>query len=230
MTALVALAALAATGTPHLVAYWSGNGTLMDEVSHVPAKGMGGLVFVDGPFGKAFDFDGENSVIFVPDSNRFKLTDGLTLSCWIYLKAKPKYGSSPQAQIIFRGDDRPGLDPYQLRVSADMKWEFGIQDAQNRLAMVSSPAELNAWTHLCGTWDGQTGIERLYVDGDLVAEEKTDIRPMKELDIHYSPGISIGNVQNPYGPDHYQPLNASLAEVKIYDGALDKSDYVKPKS
>jgi hypothetical protein len=220
--------ALAVSTPPHLVAYWSGNGDCKDSVSGRVSTPMGGLAYGEGPFGKAFYFNGLNSVVYTRDESRFKLTEGLSISCWVKVLRKPEHSSSPQSQIVFRGDDRPGLDPYRLTVGEDMKWQFGIED-ESRDCTLRWPAELNAWTHLCGTWDGATGTMCLYVNGDLVAREKTDIKPLKELDFNYHPGIAIGNVQYPFGDYHYQPLNGLVAEVKIYDGALSKSDFVKPK-
>jgi hypothetical protein len=226
---MLAALALMLTTAPQLVAHWSGNGTFEDSVTHQVAQGMGGVVFVPGPFGKAFDLGGEGSVIYVPDSDRFKITEALTLSCWIRLRHRPENGSSSQAQIIFRGDDRTGLDPYRLDVSNNMQWQFAIDNEQNHECLIGAPAVLNEWTHLCGTWDGATGQMRLYVNGELASSTTTDIKPLRDLDMHYNPAVSLGNVQNPYGPSHFQPLDASLAEVKIYRGALDKPDYVLPK-
>jgi hypothetical protein len=190
---------------------------------------MGGVAYGEGPFGKAFYFNGLNSVVYNRDENRFKLTDGLTLSCWVKLLSKPEHSNSPGAQIVFRGDDRPGLDPYRLSVTTGLQWQFGIEDEANRDCTITCPAVVGEWTHLCGTWDGASGKICLYVNGELVASRTTNIKPLKELDFNYHPGIAIGNVQYPFGDSHYQPLNGLVAEVKIYDGALSKPDFVKPK-
>ena len=110
-----------------------------------------------------------------------------------------------------------------------MTWQFGIEDEQNRDCTITAPAALNEWTHLCGTWDGATGKMCLYVNGELAATAKTDIYPLADLDVNYHPAVSMGNVQYPYGPRHFQPLDATVAQIRIYHGALQKPDYVEPK-
>jgi len=226
---LLAAQAPAAAPGPHLVAYWKGD-NMVDTVTGQSAKAMGGVTFEPGPFGKGFDFGGEASVVWFPDSSRFQLDKGLTLSAWVLIHTLPKYGSSPQAPIIFRGDDRDGLDPYVLAAESAGTFAFGICNDANQGAEVHTPAIVGRWVHLCATWDGSTKLMKLYENGQLVAQQQTDIVPLKALDPNYHPGISIGNVQNPFGDRHYQPLNGTVAEVKIYDGPLAKPDFVKPKN
>jgi hypothetical protein len=224
--AVVALAPQ--TTAPHLVAYWKGD-SVVESVTGQSGKSMGGMTYEPGPFGKAFDFDGENSVLWFPDSTRFEFDKGMTLSAWVMLHTLPKYGSSPQAPIIFRGDDRPGLDPFMLAAESDGTFQFRMNDAANNTAEINIPAVVGQWVHLCASWDAANKTMNFWENGKLMATDKTDLVPLKQLDIHFNPAISVGNVQNPFGPDHFQPLNGSVAEVKIYDGAVSKSDFAKPK-
>jgi hypothetical protein len=60
-------------------------------------------------------FNGVNQRIFIPDDRLFRLTHSLTLEAYINLSAWPG-GPVHGGQILFRGDDRPGLDPYTLDV------------------------------------------------------------------------------------------------------------------
>ena len=213
---------------PHLIAYWKGDSTT-DSVTGKPGKAMGGVTYEPGPFGKALDFDGENSVVWFPDSPKFELTKGLTLSAWVLLHTLPKYGSSPQAPIIFRGDDRDGLDPFVLAAESDGTFHFNMNNEANDNAGLSVPAVVGTWVHLCVTWDAATKTMKMYENGKLAATGQTDVVPLARLDPNYHPALALGNVQNPFGDRHFQPLNGTIAEVKIYDGALDKSDFVKPK-
>ncbi|HWD38876.1 MAG TPA: LamG domain-containing protein [Fimbriimonas sp.] len=232
LAALSLFTALSGSTTPALVASWSGDGTYADRVSGMVGRPMGGTTFVPGPPGiskKAFDFDGENSVVFIRDDPKFQLSKGLTISCWVFPRALPKYGNSPQAPLIFRGDDRDGLDPYVLYLMSDGTWKFLMNDSASRDVSAVAPAQINCWTHLCGTWDGAAGVMKLYINGKLAVTTKSDIHPMDTLDIRSHPGLSIGNVQNPFGDRSFQPFNGSIADVKIYNGPLAKPDFTRLK-
>ena len=73
-------------------------------VSPVPETG--------NPNQTAMNFNGTNQSVQIPDSPAFALTSSLTLEAYV----NTQFLSPPQSDgnIIFRGDDRPGLDPYRL--------------------------------------------------------------------------------------------------------------------
>ncbi|HWD42086.1 MAG TPA: LamG domain-containing protein [Fimbriimonas sp.] len=223
---------LAGSTNATLVASWSGDATYADSVGGLNGRPMGGVTFVSGPPGitkKAFNFDGENSVVFIKDDPRFRFTKGFTISCWVNPLTDARYGSSPQGPLVFRGDDRSGLDPFVLALTSDGHWGFHIEDGNHNGGDLSAPAQINCWTHLCATWDGASGTMCLYVNGQLAATTKTAVHPLEMLDINEHPGVSIGNVQNPFGDHHFQPFNGSIAAVKIYNGAVAKPDYTPLK-
>lgn len=199
-----------------LVARWKGN-----DFRDVLGKYR--LQFQDGTStkGNAIDFQGDlNGGAFTPDGPEFVLTRSLSVSCWIYPRAySHPFATSPQAQIIFRGDDRSGLDPYQLTLSRSGYFAFGVSSAADICAL-HVPAKLNTWTHLLGTLDDARGKMRMYVNGKLAAETTTGVRPFGPLDPNYHPGIAIGNTQFPQGGTHRQPFDGMIRDVRIYDEAV----------
>lgn len=199
-----------------LVAHWKGR-------DFRDALGKYRLHFQDGAQAKggALDFQGElNGGAFTPDGPEFVLTRSLSISCWVYPRAYAHpFATSPQAQIVFRGDDRSGRDPYHLTLSRTGFYALGI-GGEHESSVLHSPAKLNTWAHLLGTLDGATGKMRLYINGKLAAETITHVRPLAGLDPAYNPGISIGNTQFPQGGGHRQPFDGMIKDVRIYNEAV----------
>src|SRR3569833_93752 len=97
------------TTPPFLIADWPADGNYHDVAGAHTGFPVGGMTFAAGKHGQAFSFDGSSS-IFVPDSPALAFTHSMAITAWI----KPAAYPSNQALIVFRGDDRVGLDPYYL--------------------------------------------------------------------------------------------------------------------
>ena len=85
-----------------------------------------------GQLNAAFNFNGVNSRIAVPDSPILILTNSLTLAAFI------NPGSSQnqyESQIIFRGDDRSGLDPYSIEMRGNGTVAFMLENDNNTVAL-----------------------------------------------------------------------------------------------
>lgn len=63
---------------------------------------------------------------------------------------------------------------------------------------------------------------RLYVNGSIVAETITVIRPFRELDPNYNPGVGIGNTQGNSSYNH--PFHGIIDELSVYDRALSENE------
>lgn len=164
--------------------------------------------------GVAFDFGGKRSGLLLPDFPAFRLQDEITVSCWIYLRSYVNDG--PGAQVLFRGDDRIGVDPYTLVIHGNGTACFGVQDVDQRGASVSTEVVLRRWTHLLGSFSRSTGRIDLYRDGVHVAFTTTSKSPFLDLDPGWAPGLGIGNVQNEKGV-HNQPLDGMIFDLRLYD-------------
>jgi hypothetical protein len=171
-----------------------------------------GTTTMDTQTGRVFVMSSGRSGIMVADTPSLEITKSIGISCWVKLDSYPSFAS----QLVFRGDDRTGLDPYTLVVH-DGRVFFGVQNEKDEGANVSAPIGLGVWTHVVGSLDdSRYGAMRLWVDGELKDATRTTIRPFAKLDPNAAPGLGIGNVQNDRGP-HNQPLQGSLADVRIYD-------------
>jgi hypothetical protein len=136
----------------------------------------------------------------------------MTLEAWIYpLEYK--------GIILMRGDDREGYDAWQLDLFTEGKVSFGINSADNQGVGIHAPARLNQWQHIAAVFDH--GAMRLYVNGILGAEKRTNVRPISVLEKDRDPAVGIGNAGGRY---YSMPFNGIIDEVRIYNRALSEAE------
>lgn len=164
----------------------------------------------------ALEFDGTNR-IFVPDAPEFEISESLSLEAMIRLDTYMNANGTKQL-IIFRGDNRGGLDPFQFDIREDGHLRFIIRDVDNSSAIVVSPnaIPLNEMLHVAGTLDDATGDMKLFINGQLVDMLNTDRRPFAILDPTRNPGIGIGSRQDG-GDDFFHGL---ISDVRIHNSAI----------
>jgi hypothetical protein len=157
-----------------------------------------------------YDFAGGESGIGLPDPAGLRGARSLTVAAWVWMDEVP----TRPGQLVFRGDDRNGNDPFSLVVWPDGSLHFGVADERDHGVNVSAPLPRKRWTHVVGTLDDRTGLLSLAFDGRVLAQTKTDIRPGADLDPTQTPGLGIGNLQST--GVHNQPFVGRLADVRVY--------------
>ena len=96
-----------------LVGWWRGEGNGNDSAGTNNAYALPNVSFTNGIVGQAFAFDPENlpygtySGVRIADQPAYALTNSLTIEGWI----RPR---GDGYVIFYRGDNRPGLDPYAM--------------------------------------------------------------------------------------------------------------------
>ncbi len=203
-----------------LVSWWPGDGNASDIADGNHGTLIGGTTYDTGKVDQAFSFDGVNDRVGVADSENLKITDSLTIDAWLYIKsyAGPSKG---HAQIIFRGDDRGGLDPYYLSVEQGGTIRFHVESLSNGVNL-ETPIPKDQFVFVATTLDDATNKMRIYIDGALAVETTTSIRPFKDLNPSYNPGIGIGN----HAPSSIfnQPFHGLIDELEIFNRALTLSE------
>nr|UXE45636.1 hypothetical protein Hi04_10k_c5016_00045 [uncultured bacterium] len=166
--------------------------------------------------GQAFSFDGVDDRLQVTDNDDLKLTKSLSIEGWVRVNGFP---SIDHGEILFRGDDRNGLDPYSLSTEPNGTVNFHI-DSGNGTADISAPIPLGKFIYVAATLDDATGAMRLYLNGTLATETTTSFRPFRDLDPGSNPSIGIGNHGGYPATDHNFPFNGLIDELSVYDRAL----------
>ena len=128
----------------------------------------------------ALELDGSGDYVRIVDNALFEITQDLTLEAYITVNTHP---SSGLEQIIFRGDNTAGFDPYFLALLAPGLLYFQVQNALNQGFGISSPTSLTLGqlTHVAATLEDSTGDVTLYVNKLPVATGNTSFRPFGPL-------------------------------------------------
>ncbi|MBS1715751.1 MAG: LamG domain-containing protein [Armatimonadetes bacterium] len=222
MKSFALLAACAATSAHASLVAWFP----LEVNSNEALLGTKGTLVGDASFGvrDGLKLGGKNGALFFKDSSQFSLPGSFSLSAKVYPAAWPQGGTSPRGQIVFRGDDRSALDNYSLNVGEDGYFTFYVDGSDGGRALVRAQARLRTWQTLLATFDAGTHTARLYVDGFLAAQSSDPVSPFVVLDSQWSPGFSIGNVQNPLGGCHNQPFHGSIRDVRLWNGPATWDD------
>jgi hypothetical protein len=205
---------------PAPVAAWSGTGNGKDAVSGSGATLLN-VSLTDGVTGQAFLFApnsfpyGTYTGVQIPDSPAYVLTRSLSIAGWI----RPR---GDGYVIFYRGDRRPGLDPYCLGMQGNHHLNFRICGADNKdQAVLDAEIPYGQWICVAATLDGRTGKMSLYTNGVLAVQTTTTVRPLGELQANESPGIGIGNVND--GGNNF-PFVGEIDSISLYDRALTPAE------
>ncbi len=204
-----------------LVSYWSGDNTAADSVGTNHGTLINGTGYATGQVGSAFRLDGVDDRIGVADAPTLALTGSISIEAWVKANAYPAEGSG-HGLILFRGDDRGGLDPYQLTLGEDGLIKFQISSLSGG-AGVQAPLPVGQFVHVAGTLDDATGEMKLYLNGVLVSQSITAERPFGPLDPASNPGVGIGSHGGYPSTPHKFLFNGLIDELKLYDHALTAS-------
>ncbi|MFO0968009.1 MAG: Calx-beta domain-containing protein [Gemmataceae bacterium] len=174
---------------------------------------LSNVSYATGEVGKAFSFNGTNGWAALGDPSSLAFTSSLSIEGWIKVNAF----SSSGGVILFRGDDRPGLDPYILSADPDGTLKFHVQSLTTG-SDLKIPLATGQLIHVAATLDDATGSMSLYVNGVLAAQTVTTARPFGPLDPTQQPGVGIGNSN---APSNYNvPFNGLIDELSVYNRAL----------
>jgi hypothetical protein len=201
-----------------LVGWWKGDGTALDW-----AYGNEGVAvnvdYTNGIVGEAFSFNpgnypsGTYTGVQIADQPQYVLTNALTIEGWI----RPRdFGYI----IFWRGDARPGLDPYVLSMQGN-SMVFSICDENGNSDTASVTLTYGDWVYVAATFDSTAGMMDVYTNGVLAAEESTTVVPMGALDASASPGVGIGNLND--GVNNF-PFTGDIDEISLYNRALSAAE------
>ena len=203
-----------------MVAWWRGEANALDETGVNNGSVGSGMSFSAAKIGGGFRGNGTNSFsnkVLIPDSPSLALNRSLSIEGWLRLDSVGNYA------IIVRSDDRDWNGSYVI-YSFSGGLLFQIKSAPNGAsASISSSTTLpiGQFVHIAATLDDATGQMKLYLNGNLVGQTTTTVRPYGNLDPTRNPGIAIGNLN---GNLVYDAFNGAVDELAVYNRAITATD------
>ena len=213
--------------TNGLIHWWKFNGNGMDSAGDLDLNPIGPIDYVPAVMGSGIDMDGVDTGIAIPDMKDLQFQNSFSISAWAYLRSYPADGKM-WSSIIFSGDDRPGLDPYALQVNPSGKMAFLTTGLEDNLSEIQTPFPLKKFVLVTGTYDKQTGTQRLYIDGSMVGQftEKYKLTPVCALVANEHGGIGIGT-NNGFPKSRYNfGWNGIINDLRIYDRSLSAGEII----
>jgi subtilisin-like proprotein convertase family protein len=204
-----------------LVGWWPADGNGGDIVGNNNGTLVGGATASGaGMVGSAFNFNGTDGYLQIPDSAALRPTN-LTVECWVKFSSLDSVGNSTAGAqyIVFKQNTRNNtFEGYNLskhRYATDIiVWE--VSSATGVAVQINgvTAIQTNVWYHLAGV-RGPNSVQ-LYVNGQLEAQASVNF----PQDYGNYP-LYFGTSGESYW-DH--KLAGSLDEVSLYNRALSASE------
>jgi len=225
----VSMAGNAAEMSSSLIARWLGDGNAKDSTGHFDGQVSGGVTYVAGPTGQAFQFNGNDSRVDFGNSVGNFGTNDFTIAFWMKTASR-----NPQELIM---EKRVTCD------GANALWSIGIGSALHpQEAPVGctgfgmAPGNNNPSYNLIslrplndGRWHHIAAVRQTSVSGEVTGSYYIDGALDKSMT--YAKAIDIVN-QAPLvlgqgvcqGHDGCRPYSGALADLRLYSQGLSAED------
>ena len=206
-----------------LVGWWPGEGNAQDLAGTNNGSLQGGAIAsAIGIVGQAFQFDGVNSYVQIPDAPALKPAN-LTIEAWVRFASLDSsgVGAPPGDQyIVFKQNSHQyyfeGYDLSKTRLGGTDVFRFEIGSASGAEIEIDSTTSLttNVWYHVAAV--RAANFIQLYVNGNLEAQSSVSF-PQDYGSLPLFLGTSGASYWD-------RKLNGALDEVSLYNRALSPSE------
>lgn len=203
-----------------LVGWWPGEGNVLDAQGDNDGILVGGVTYAAGKVGQAFQLNGTDAVVEIPDDPSLQLTGPITVEAWINPAQvtvgtiASKYDSSifepSWAFLILQG---------QLRFSV-----IGPDASTYRYADTADPVvATDVFSHVAATFDPVTQEIKIYVNGtSVLAPVGADSSIVPTLLASTAP-VRLGRFIESSGPSANW-FNGLIDEFAMYDRVLSSAE------
>jgi hypothetical protein len=203
-----------------LVAWWPGEGTANDYLSVANGTLYGGMSFVAGEVGQAFNFDGSSGYVIIPASASLNVgtNGGLTVEGWI----NPASATANQALVEWNSGTKLGVHlwssqpaPYGGGAGSIYVNMVDTTGAFHWLTSAGGILNTNGFQHVALTYDTTSGATCLYYNGALVASQSLgSFTPQTSVDLYL--GKRPGDASSIY--------RGLMDEVSLYNRSLSAAE------
>ena len=198
-----------------LVGHWKfdvGEGQTVKDLS-----GNGNDGTLDGPFWvkNGLKFDGVDDHVHVPASESLNITEQITFEAWV----KPEKSDNLYNNVIITREGTWFFGVMQNdKVHNSIKLPYEHQKKMGKewnISVISKPClKPDIFNHIAGTYDSETGIVKVYANGECVAKATGAALP--------TPGPGDFAIGNTWHGDYY--FHGIMKEVRIYNQALTNEE------
>ncbi len=193
-----------------LVAYWpfdEGTGKKAEDVTGNGHDGdfVGAPKWVDGKFGTALEFDGEEDLVVVADNAAFAIEENITFMAWFspddVLTSRRLMVKNDSIFVIFDFGNKDSID-------------FLVKPNNTFAESTTTDWKVGEWYHFAGTFDGKT--MKVYINGELEGEAANNV-PIAPSALE----LWIGGDDFGRPTDHFP---GKIDEVRLYEKTLSEAD------
>jgi N-acetylneuraminic acid mutarotase len=194
----------------NMVSWWPGDGDANDIQGGGNGTLQNGAAFAPGKVAQAFSFDGLDDFVKVQNTANLNLTQALTIDAWVNPAVANQYGGIVEKTVADHVNTQYLLD---LEGGVVFFRLIVVPDVDHRTVHSNAPIPVNTWTHIAGTWDGDT--MKLFIDG--VQQTET---------VAVSPPINSGAGPARIGSlgDNIYHFAGLIDEVEIFNRALSPQE------
>jgi len=203
-----------------LVSWWPGDGNAFDIIDGNDGTLKNGATLAAGFVGQAFNFDGVDDYVEIPDSNSLDTGTQFTIDAWFNTddvhKIDPGTKSETQTIVMYGFDPADGKNnPLHIRDGKLYLAIRGYGPGLDDLVGVTSITS-NTWYHAAVTYDGTTA--KLYLNGALEDSKSAS------MNMNTNSRVTIGRYQNPKYNNINFHFDGLIDEVEIFNRALSDSE------
>ena len=173
----------------------------------------------------ALNFDGLNDYVSVGLASSLQVADSVTLAAWVNVTEYTYY-----AAIAGWLHDTGSIDEsgYALGTYQDGWFYWGVnpeaQGGEFPYLWSQAGNPTSTWFHLVGTYDADTGLQTLYINGDT---DNPYVAQLAGGPINWNKlgtdGFEIGRYHD---DDETYPFNGAVDDLMVYERALDADEIV----
>jgi len=216
--------------------WWTADGNAFDIIGGEHGTLVGGAIFGSGEVGQAFDLDGTDDQVVVPNdpAAAFNFTGAFTIDAWIFLDQVPtqfapivsKWNDIPfgnENRTYFLAIDTPTFGNPRLRLDVSRDGHFLGTSSAIRLSSIIIPT--GQWLHVAGVFDPSQAVVpdrmKIYVNGADVSGAFFVPAEVTSVFVNTEPlRIGAGDL----GSDVRDFFNGRIDEVELFDRALTAAE------
>jgi len=213
--------------------WWPADGNAFDIIGGNHGTLQNNAGFAAGEVGQAFNLDGANGFVLVPNdpAAAFNFTGSFSIDAWIFLAANsPEF--SPivskwndigvnHRSYFLAIDNARVTNQQRLRFDVSQDGLFGIPSPNNSIRTSISSIPTNSWTHVAAVFDASVPNLHVYING-VLNDGPAQIEPTTTTPFVNNEPVLIG--AGDLGSDVRDFFNGSIDEVELFNRPLTSAE------